>query len=185
MRHLTTEELTAGLDEIRRSPRDRGRVELLVRRPAVGAREVLEVAQLDLAEGLVGDGWSRRPSSSTPDGSPHPDKQLNLMNARAAALFAVDPDRRALAGDQLYVDLDLSGAHLQPGTCLELGTAVIEITAEPHRGCAKFRDRFGVDVARFVNSPAGVELNLRGVNAKVVQPGIVRVGDLIRRTGVT
>jgi hypothetical protein len=184
MRHRTMEELTAGLDEIRRSPRDHGRVELIVRRPEVGEREVLDVAHLDLAEGLVGDSWSRRSSRSTPDGSPHPEMQLNIMNARAAALVAVDPDRRALAGDQLYVDLDLSGAQLPPGTRLELGTAVIEISAEPHRGCAKFRDRFGVDAARFVNSPAGVELNLRGVNAKVVQAGTVRVGDCIRRTGV-
>jgi hypothetical protein len=181
MRHLNTDELTAGLDEIRRSPRDGGRVELIVRRPAVGAREILAEAELDCTEGLVGDTWRTRGSRMTSDGAAHPEMQLNLMNARAIALFAVDPERRALAGDQLYLDLDLSGTNLPPGTRLALGTAVIEITAVPHRGCAKFRDRFGVDAARFVNSPVGVELNLRGVNAKVVQPGTVRAGDAITR----
>ena len=134
MRHLTTEELTAGLDEIRRSPADHGRVELIVSRPALGTREVLDEAQLDCTEGLVGDSWSRRHSRMTPDGSPHPEMQLTVMNVRAAALIADDPERRHLAGDQLYVDYDLSGANLPPGTRLALGSAVIEITAEPHRG---------------------------------------------------
>jgi hypothetical protein len=177
---LTTIDLEAGLDEIRQSPTDVGTVELLVRRPAVDAREVLQEAELDPAHGVVGDTWARRRSRRTPDGSAHPDMQLNVMNARVVALLAGDPDRRALAGDQLYLDLDLSEANLPPGTRLLLGTAEIEVTEQPHTGCAKFSNRFGADALRFVNSPIGRELRLRGLNARVVTAGTVRQGDTVR-----
>ena len=180
VRHLTTDELMAGLDEIRRSPKDDGILALIVRRPAVNAREVLERGELDLQQGLVGDTWSRRGSSRSIDGGPHPQMQLNLMNARAVALVAQSPHRWPLAGDQLFVDLDLSGANLPAGTRLSIGSAVIEVTAEPHTGCAKFVSRFGVDAMKFVNSSIGRELNLRGINARVVQPGTIHVGDLVR-----
>jgi hypothetical protein len=180
VRHLTTEELMAGLDEIRRSPKDEGILALIVRRPAVDARELVERGELDLQQGLVGDTWSRRGSSRSVDGGPHPLMQLNLMNARAAALVAQSPHRWPLAGDQLFVDLDLSGANLPPGTRLEIGTAIIEVTTEPHTGCAKFVSRFGVDAMKFVNSTIGRELNLRGINARVLRAGAVEVGDLIR-----
>jgi hypothetical protein len=179
--HLTTDELTAALDHLRAAPADNGRVELVVRRPSQGEREVLDEGTLDLEVGLVGDSWSTRGSRHTADGGPHPGMQLNVMNARVSALVAVDPSRRMLAGDQLHVDLDLSEANLPPGTRLALGTAVIEVTPEPHRGCAKFVERFGRDAMRFVNSPIGRELRLRGLNAKVVQPGAVRSGDEIRK----
>jgi hypothetical protein len=181
MQHLSLDALEAGLDEVRASPSDGGTVELIVRRPAVDAREILAEATLDVDEGLVGDTWKVRGSASTEDGSAHPEKQLNVMNARAAALVAVDPDRRQLAGDQLYVDLDLSTANLPPGSRLALGSAVIEITARPHRGCAKFAARFGRDALKLVNSPVGVELNLRGVNARVVVGGAVSPGDSIKK----
>ncbi|HEY6380035.1 MAG TPA: MOSC domain-containing protein [Candidatus Dormibacteraeota bacterium] len=181
MEHLTTAQLEAGVDRIRRSPADQGRVELIVRRPAVDEREVLPQAALDTVDGLVGDTWPVRGSRRTPDGSAHPDMQLNVMNARAAALVAVQPERWQLAGDQLYVDLDLSVGNLPAGTRLALGSAVIEITAQPHLGCDKFLKRFGKDALRFVNSPTGRELRLRGVNARVVVPGTVRVGDTIRK----
>ncbi len=147
----------------------------------MGEREVLAEAELDLAEGLVGDMWRTRPSSKTDDGSAHPDMQVTMMNARCAALVAVEPERRALAGDQLYVDLDLSGENLPPGTRLALGSAVIEVTQIPHTGFAKFGQQFGRDALRFVNSPAGRDLNLRGVNARVVVPGTVKVGDVVRK----
>jgi hypothetical protein len=182
--HLTTEQLLAGLDEIERSPRLEGVLALIVRRPAVDAREVLEEGQLDLVEGLVGDTWSRRGSSRSVDGRAHPAMQLNVMNVRAAALVAQHPERWALAGDQLYVDLDLSGENLPPGTRLGIGTAVIQVSVEPHTGCHKFVDRFGLDAMKFVNSPVGRRLNLRGINARVVQPGTIRVGDMVRRLDV-
>jgi hypothetical protein len=181
MEHLTTAMLEAGLDEIRAAPADPGRLELIVRRPAVDAREVLDEATLDATEGLMGDTWQARGSSSTPDGAAHPDKQLTIMNARVSALVAVDPDRRALAGDQLHIDIDLSEDNLPAGTRLELGSAVIEITEPPHRGCAKFTARFGLDALRFVNSEVGSKLRLRGANARVVVPGTIRAGDEVRK----
>ena len=181
MRHLTRAELDAGLPAIRVSPADVGTVELIVRRPAMGEREVLEVGDLDPVVGLVGDTWSVRESRRTPDRSPHPDMQLNVMNARVSALLAVDPERRSLAGDQLHVDLDLSTENLPPGTRLALGTAVIEVTDQPHNGCAKFSERFGPEAVRWVNSPEGKALHLRGINARVVQAGTVRAGDRIRK----
>ena len=179
--HLTTEELEAGLDEIRRSPKDAGLLHLIVRRPRVDEREVLTEGELHLSEGLVGDGWMWRGSSRTPDGSAHPEMQLNIMNARVIALLAQDRERWPLAGDQLYLDLDLSGANLPAGARLALGQAVIEVTAQPHTGCKKFVARFGLDAMQFVNSKAGRELNLRGINARVIRPGVIRVGDVARK----
>ncbi|MDH3706052.1 MAG: MOSC domain-containing protein [Acidimicrobiia bacterium] len=175
--HRTTAELDAGVDHIRQSPADQGELRLVVRRPSVDEREVLAEVQLDIEVGVVGDTWNQRGSKRTDDGGPHPDMQLNIMNARVIELLAPDPDRRALAGDQLYIDMDLSTANLPPGTRLAVGTAVIEVTAQPHTGCKKFTERFGLDAARWVNSEVGDELHLRGINAKVVQNGMVRTGD--------
>ena len=179
--HLTVSRLEAALEHVRDSPSDVGRVELIVRRPAVDEREVLDEGFLDLDEGLVGDTWKSRGSSRTADGSGHPDMQLNVINARLSSLVAVDPARRARAGDQLHLDLDLSQANLPAGTRLALGGAVIEVTKIPHSGCAKFRARFGADSLRFVNSHVGRELRLRGLNAKVVVAGTVRRGDEVRK----
>jgi hypothetical protein len=181
VQHLAMDELEAGLDHIRQSPKDVGVLELIVRRPQREEREVLAEGRLDLAEGLVGDNWRARGSSSTADGSAHPDMQLNIMNARAIALVAQDRERWQLAGDQLYVDLDLSAANLPPGTRLAIGEAVVEVTDKPHTGCKKFVARFGLDAMKFVNSPVGRELHLRGINARVVQPGLIRAGDSVRR----
>ena len=181
MEHLALAALEAGLDEIRRSPKDGGVVELIVRRPAECEREVLEEATLDMIDGLVGDNWRTRGNRRTEDGSAHPDMQITLMNARVAALVAGHPERRQLAGDQLFVDLDLSYDNLPPGTRLAAGSAVIEITDQPHTGCGKFARRFGTDALRFVNSVTGRELNLRGVNARVVSGGAVRLGDTLSK----
>ncbi|HEX7174842.1 MAG TPA: MOSC domain-containing protein [Pyrinomonadaceae bacterium] len=174
-------ELEAGLSEIRLSPSDEGVLELIVRRPREDAREILEEGELHTEVGLVGDSWSARGSSRTPDGSPHPDTQLNVMNSRAVALVARDKGRWPLAGDQLYIDLDLSDENLPAGTRLALGSAVIEVTAQPHTGCKKFVARFGLDAMKFVNSTVGKQLHLRGINARVVQPGVIRVGDVVRK----
>ena len=180
-RHLTLDELEAGLPGLLTSPPDRGTLELIVRRPAIGAREVLETGELDLADGLVGDTWKLRGSSRSADGGPHPEMQINVMNSRVIDFIAQDRDRWALAGDQLFVDLDLSAENLPPGTRLSMGTAVIEVTPQPHTGCAKFVERFGVDAMKFVNSPRGRQLSLRGINARVVRPGRIHVGDVISK----
>ena len=170
------ETLEAGLDAVRAAPADTGRVELIVRRPEVDARELLEEATLDPGEGLVGDNWHVKPSLKT--GAPNPEAELTVMNARVTALVAGDDrERWALAGDQLYVDLDLSYRNLPPGTKLQVGEAVIEVTDEPHRGCGKFSSRFGVEALKFVNSSVGRELNMRGINTRIVAGGVVRTGD--------
>lgn len=180
-RHLTTRQLEEGLAHIAQAPADAGRLEMIVRRPAVGEREVLEQAELDTADGLVGDTWRRRRSSRTADGSPHPDMQINIMSARAIGLIARERERWPLAGDQLFLDMDLSAANLPPGTRLALGSAVLEVTPQPHTGCGKFVERFGLEAMKFVNSPAGRALNLRGINARVVAAGTIRVGDRARK----
>ena len=184
MKHVTMAELEAGLDVIRGAPANEGVLELIVRRPATGVREVLDAGALDVREGLVGDSWKDRSSSRSADGRAHPDMQLNIMGARAAALVAGDKERWPLAGDQLFVDLDLSEDNLPPGTRLALGSAVVEVTSQPHTGCAKFVERFGLDAMKFVNSALGTRLRLRGLCARVVQPGAIRVGDVARRVGV-
>jgi hypothetical protein len=171
----------AELDTIREAPAGSGTVELLVRRPAVDEREVVDEVELDLVEGLVGDNWLTRGSRAMADGSANPKAQLTVMNARLAAVVAGPREQWAAAGDQLYVDFDLSKENVPPGTRLAVGSAVIEVTDEPHTGCAKFSARFGSAALRFINSPAGRELNLRGINARVVEPGRVRNGDAIRR----
>ena len=175
VQHLTTAELEAGLAEVRRSPADAGVVELVVARPEVGVRDVLEEGTLDLEKGLVGDNWGVRHETAEYD------RQLNVINARLSRLVAIEPERRPLAGDQLHVDLDLSIGNLPPGTRLALGSAVIEVSETPHTGCSKFVERFGRDAMRFVNSPLGRELRLRGMCARVVVAGTVRPGDPIRR----
>ena len=149
--HRNADELATRLDEIIRSPAAQGTVELIVRRPAENEREVIEEGVLDLDEGLVGDTWRARGSGHMQDGSANPDAQLTLMNARAAAAITGSPERWPLAGDQLYVDLDLSIDNLPAGTQLEVGDAVVEVTAEPHTGCAKFSARFGTEALKFVN----------------------------------
>lgn len=181
MQHLPLAQLEAGLSVIRQAPKDVGVLKLISRRPNTDEREVVAEAQLDPAHGLVGDNWRARGSRSTPDGSANPEMQLNLMNARVIELLAQDKERWALAGDQLFVDFDLSETNVPPGTRLAIGSAVIEITAPPHLGCQKFSARFGPDAVKFVNSPEGKALHLRGVNAKVVQAGLVRTGDKVVR----
>ena len=175
------DELEAALDHLRETPKDEGVVELIVRRPQIDEREVLELAELDPLQGLIGDNWISRGSRRTPDGSPHPEMQINIMNSRVAALVAQEKERWSLAGDQLYIDLDLSKENLPPGTRLAIGSAVVEVSPLPHTGCHKFIARFGEDAMKFVNSELGKELCLRGINAKVVQAGTVRLGSTAKK----
>jgi len=181
MEFLTEAQLESGLDEIRCSPDDSGELKLIVSRPAVDRRVIQESGELSVTEGLVGDTWNMRGSKHTEDGLAHPEYQLNIMNSRAIALVAQHPDRWSLAGDQLFVDLNLGGVNLPVGIQLSIGTAVIEVTSPPHTGCDKFKARFGRDAVKFVNSPVGRELNLRGINAKVVRPGRIRTGDAVKK----
>jgi hypothetical protein len=171
--YAEVDDLQAGLEEILQSPANEGTVELVVRRPAVGEREVLDEGVLERDEGLVGDRWFA--------GGNAVESQLTLMNARAIALIAGSRDRWPLAGDQIYVDLDLSVENLPPGTCLELGSAVVEVTDLPHTGCFKFTERYGSAAIRFVNKPPGRELRLRGMYVRVVEPGTVGPGDTVRK----
>ena len=183
MEPVTTAALEAAFARLLASPRNAGVIELVVARPARGERAVLDEAVLDPEVGLVGDCWLARGSRHTPYGAASPCMQLTLMNARVAEVVAGSRDRWPLAGDQLYVDLELGGENLPAGTHLAVGTALVEITEQPHTGCAKFADRFGLDVARFVNSPVGRAHNFRGINARVVEGGIVRPGDPIAKLG--
>jgi hypothetical protein len=173
MKHLTTEEIEAGLPEIIDSPKDSGILEMIVCRPQTDQREVLEVGELDTKKGLIGDRWGLKKTNVK--------SQLTLMNSRTVALLAQAKDRWQLAGDQLYVDLDLTDENLPHGTRLKIGEAVIEITPLPHNGCKKFVERFGMDAMKFVNSPVGKKYHLRGIYAKVVQSGAIREGDSITK----
>lgn len=174
IQHLTAAELEAAWPNLEATPREAGTLEMIVRRPDTDLREELAEAELSVEEGLVGDNWSK--------GKANPLCQLTLMNARAADLVAQSRDRWALAGDQLYVEFDLSDEHLPAGTRVAIGeTAVVEVTPEPHTGCQKFISRFGIDAMKFVNSPRGRSLNLRGINTRVVSPGVIRPGDAVRR----
>jgi hypothetical protein len=179
--HPTADQLLAGVDYLRQAPKDVGTLELIVRRPAVNEREVLVEGSLDTTVGLVGDTWPFRGSRRTADGAAHPDMQLNVMNARAAALVAGPRERWPLAGDQLYLDFDVSRVNAPAGARLAVGDAIIEITDQPHTGCGKFMGRFGPAAMAFVNSPVGRSLNARGVNARVVKPGTIRTGDVVRK----
>ena len=171
-RHLTYDEIEAALPEIQRSPRERGRLAMIVRRPRSGEREVLEEGMLDAEEGLIGDRWAH--------GKRRRVEQLTLINSRLIELLAQGRERWPLAGDQLYVDFDLSSAHLPAGTRIAIGAAEIEVSPEPHTGCRLFAERYGRDAQRFVGSAAGTALQLRGINAFVVKGGSVRVGDEVR-----
>jgi hypothetical protein len=182
VKNLTVEELQAGLSQVAESPKDCGELKLIVRRPTDGQREVLETGELDLIVGLVGDNWKTRGSRHMPDGSANPNSQITIMNSRVIALLAKEERRWPLAGDQLYVDFDLSASNIPPGTQLAIGSAVLEVTAQPHAGCKKFAERFGVPCVEFINSPEQKEMQLRGINSKVVQPGTIRVGDVVKKT---
>ena len=170
--HVTFDDLQIRLAQAGASPSDQGRLEMIVCRPGVDERQVLQQAELSLTDGLVGDGWRSR-------GSANPAAQVTLMNSRIIQLVAQEPSRWPLAGDQLFVDLDISEENLPAGQRIAIGEAVLEISALPHTGCAKFTARFGSDATRFVNSPEGRRERRRGANARVVQPGRIRQGDSI------
>ncbi|HET7902235.1 MAG TPA: hypothetical protein VFL59_13695 [Candidatus Nanopelagicales bacterium] len=177
--HRSAEQLQTGLDLVRQAPGDSGVLEMVVVRPAPGERIVLDEAVVDPATGIQGDTWDQRGSGRTPDGGPNPEAQVTVMNSRATELVAGTRDRWALAGDQLYADLDVSATNLPTGTLLRIGDAVLEVTAAPHTGCAQFKERFGVDALKLTATPEGRELRLRGINTRVVSGGTIRPGDAV------
>ncbi len=181
-RHATIDELEAGLDHVRESPADSGPLRMIVRRPDVDEREVDAEGTLDVATGLVGDSWKDRGSTRTPDGGPNPAAQITIINSRVLALLAQSEERWPLAGDQLVIDIDMSEANLPAGARLAIGSAVIEISEEPHTGCAKFAARFGHEALRFISTPLGRQMRMRGINTRVVQSGAIRVGDVATKT---
>src|ERR1051326_7294925 len=181
VKHLTTAELEAALDHLRQTPKDDGVLHLIVARPDVDEREVLDEAELHVTDGLIGDNWKVRGSRKTPDGSAHPEMQINIMNSRVTQLVAKEKDRWPLAGDQLYIEMDLSRENLPAGSRIAVGSAVLEVSPLPHTGCHKFVARFGAEAMQFVNSDLGRQMCLRGINAKVVQGGIVKVGQTAKK----
>ena len=181
IKHLTLADLEAGLDNIRQSPKDQSVLDLIVSRPEEDAREVMELADLDVTVGLVGDTWQDRPSSRSANGQAHPDMQITLMNSRVANLLAQDKSRWQLSGDQLFADIDLSKANMPPGARISVGAAILEATDQPHTGCEKFAARFGIDALKFISTPIGKELQMRGINMKVVQSGEIKPGDIVKK----
>lgn len=179
--HRSREELDQGLDEIAETPRDRGRLEAIVLRPAKNERKPVNSVELSPEEGVKGDHWAKGCWKSLSDGSPHPDVQICMMNARVIRLLAGDKANWPPAGDQLFVDLDLSRSNLAAGQRLSLGGTILEITDVPHNGCSKFIERYGRDATQFVNSKIGKENRFRGIYAKVIEAGTISVGDVIRK----
>lgn len=180
-KHLSMTELEAGMAYIRHSPKEEGILKMIVRRPVDDEREVIEQGELDLLDGLIGDNWKSRGSKHSEDGSANPDAQITIMNARTIELLAQAEERWPLAGDQLYLDMDLSDDNIPPGTRLAIGSAILEVSAVPHTGCKKFSARFGVEAMKFVNSPEGKRLHLRGINTKIVQAGVIQVGNIVTK----
>lgn len=186
-RMITLSELESGLETVQDSPRDQGSLEMIAVRPAEGERRILDQAVVDLELGIDGDMWSRRPSRSGPDGGPNPKAQVTVMNSRVIELVAGgrDHDLWALAGDQLYVDFDLSEDNLPVGSRLQIADSLLEVTADPHLGCGKFARRFGSDALKFVNSATGRRLRLRGINCRVIAPGPIAPGNGVAKVDRT
>ncbi len=167
-KHLSMDELNAGLEALPPAPRDSGRLELIVRRLPDGSRETPEAARLTVEEGVPGDGWSRRPPRK-------PDAQMAVIRMDIARLMA-GGQPVTHAGDNLFVDLDIAAENLPPGTRLKVGEALVEVTPEPHNGCKKFKGRFGQAALRFVQDPDTRPENRRGIYWRVVESGDVQVG---------
>ena len=181
VKHLNMNELEAGINYILQTLDDKGPVCMIVSRPEIEIRKILNSASLDTIEGLIGDNWKHRGSSDTPNKSANPETQITIMNCRVIDLIAQSRERWKLAGDQLFIDMDISRNNLPPGSQIKMGSTVLEVSAKPHTGCKKFSDRFGLDALKFVSTPRGRELCLRGINARVLKTGVVKIGDIVTK----
>ncbi len=181
LKQIPISELELGIDEIKDSPKDNGVLEMIVRRPETETREIINFAEINLETGLEGDNWKARGSSAMPDGSADPEAQITLMNSRVIQLLSGDKENWQWAGDQLFVDMDLGIENLPPHSRIQIGSAILEISATPHTGCKKFSGRFGVEALAFISTPLGKALRMRGVNAKVIQAGKIKVGDAVKK----
>jgi MOSC domain-containing protein YiiM len=179
--HRTETEILEGLEEVKSSPPDKGVLEAIVIRPGSDERLSLQQCRLSFEGGTEGDAWAKGCWLKLPDGRPHPDVQICIMNSRMINLLAGEKHRWELAGDNLFVDLDLSRDNLHTGQQLRLGECTIQITEQSHNGCSKFSQRFGPAAVKIVNSSTGKHLRLRGVYARVIEAGEVRVGDVITK----
>jgi len=181
MVHKDLEALQNGFEHIKRSPTDQGTLELIVIRPEEDQRKELENGILDETQGLIGDNWASRGSSKTTDGSAHPGMQINIMNSRIINLITAEKSDWKVAGDQLFVDFNLNKDNVPAGTQLSIGDAILEVTSVPHTGCKKFSERFGVEALKFISTPEGRQWQLRGINARVVKSGKIKVGETITK----
>ncbi|GJM29802.1 MAG: MOSC domain-containing protein [Cyclobacteriaceae bacterium] len=181
MEHKDYSTIERGFEVVKASPSFEGTVQMVVIRPEVNQRKELDEGQLDVEKGLVGDNWATRGSSQTEDGNAHPGMQINIMNSRVIRLVTHDRSEWKMAGDQLFVDLNLSKSNMPPGTRFTVGDATLEVTDIPHTGCKKFAQRFGTDALKFISTKEGKEWQLRGINAKVIKSGAVKLGDTISK----
>ena len=179
--HPSLDILEAGLEHIRNSPTDNGLLHMIVVRPEKKQRSTPEHCLLSSKGGAEGDHWAKGCWKSLPDGSPDPDVQITIMNSRCLELISSSPSQWPLAGDNLIADLDLGVHNLKPGQKLSVGTTILEITAVPHTGCDNFKVRFGLDSLKFVSTKAGKELRLRGIYARIIQDGEIRIGDRLKK----
>jgi MOSC domain-containing protein YiiM len=170
-RHLPIDALETRYAALAAPPTDRGRVRLLVRRRADGERELPDAVRLTVEDGLDGDGWSRRPPRD-------PNAQITAMRHDVAELIA-NGQAASTFGDNVLVELDLSAENLPAGTRIEIGECLVEVTPEPHNGCAKFAARFGGAALRFINLKPLRSSRLRGIHWRVLRSGAVAVGDEI------
>ncbi len=167
--HLALADLTAGYAQLPANPTEHGKVTLICQRRADGTRIYPSSAHLSRSEGLHGDAWSSRPPRD-------PNCQVTVINSGVAELIA-NGQPLGLFGDNLFVTLDLSDRNLPAGSRLQVGTAVAEVTSEPHDGCAKFHARFGAAALRFVQDRRTRSRNLRGIHWRIIQDGDVHVGS--------
>ena len=166
---------------IEAAPKDTGTLDMIISRPDHGMRTQPQSVEVTAKSGVAGDHWSKGCWSSLSDGSPNPDVQICMMMSGVIGAIAGDRANWPAAGDNFFLDMDLTPANMPPGTRFAIGTAEFVVTDEPHNGCQSFIDRYGRDACLFVNTGRGKSLRLRGIYARVTKDGTVSVGDTVRK----